>query len=154
MAKWLITWSLKNSCFLPKMVIWSFLGENSYFLTFNFSLIKPICHLYTSKLSNLGGLGRLKGAKKVQKAHRNSEKWQKHPILARFWQFLKKPMRDLYENVVKCSFWRARFTGAIRFDVQFRRDLSRKKSRGASTIFPGFFCLLPPLSPFSDEIQY
>ena len=62
---------------------------------------------------------------------RCQRKWPKHPILARFWQFLKRPMRDLYENAVKCSFRRARFTGAIRLDVQFGWDLSPKRARGA-----------------------
>ena len=115
MAKRLKTWSLKNSCFLPKMVIWSFLGENSYFLTFNFSLIKPICHLYTSKLSNLGGLGRLKGAKKVQKSAQKFRKVAKTPYFDMFLAISQKANeRSLWKRgqmfVLTCPFhWRDPF---------------------------------------------
>ena len=146
MAKWLITWSLKNSCFLPKMVIWSFLGENSYFLTFNFSLIKPNCHLYTSKLCNLGGLGRLKGAKKVQKKHTEIQKSGKNTL---FWHVFGNFSKSQWEIFMKT--W-----SNVRFDVPVSLAQSvlmsnfggtyPEKNRGVRTDLPAYISLWAPRS--------
>ena len=71
MAKRQKIWSLKNCCFCPKMLISPFLGKNSYFCISSFSNFKPICHLFTSKLGNLGHIGRLKVTKKVKNSTQN-----------------------------------------------------------------------------------
>ena len=58
-------------------------------------------------------------------------KWPKRAILAVFWTFLKGPLREFAQTALKCSFSRARFTGAIGSDVQFKRGLARNKTRSA-----------------------
>ena len=58
-------------------------------------------------------------------------KWPKRAILAVFMTFLKRPMREFAQIALKCSFSRARFTGAIGLDAQFRRGLARNKTRSA-----------------------
>ena len=111
----MINWSLKNSCFLPKMLLWPFLGENSYFCTSNFSNLKLICHLYTSKLGNLGGLGRLKVYKKVKRSTQNIRKVAKTPYFITFLAISQKTNeRSLWKRgqmfVSTCPFhWRDPF---------------------------------------------
>ena len=53
----------------------------------------------------------------------NIKKWQKHPILALFRDFLQGPLRELAENRSTSSVLRARQPRAIGLDVLFWRDL-------------------------------
>ena len=62
---------------------------------------------------------------------RISKKWQKHLILARFGTFLKGPLREIDENVLKCAVLHARSPRAIGSHAAFMQDLDRKNTRSA-----------------------
>ena len=90
------------------MLIWPFLGKNSYFSTFSFSNLKPICHLFTSKLGNLGCLGRLKVAKKVKNGPQNIVKVAKTPYFSTFLGLSPGSIGRFCSKVVQmCSFTRS-----------------------------------------------
>ena len=105
MAKRLKNKNLKNWFFHPKMLIWPFLGKNSYFCNWSLLILKPIYHLFTCELGNLGCLGRSEAAKKVINSHQNIIKVAKTPYFITYPGFSPGSICRFCLKVVQmCSF--------------------------------------------------
>ena len=87
------------------MLIWPFLGENSYFCNWSLLILKPIYHLFTCELGNLGCLGRPEAAKKVINSHQNIIKVAKTPYFITYPGFSPGSICRFCLKVVQmCSF--------------------------------------------------
>ena len=129
MAKRLKNKNLKNWFFDPKMLIWPFLGKNSYFLTVSYSNSKPISYYFTGKLGNLGYLGRLKVAKKVRNNQKNIKKVAKTPYFSPFLGFSPGSIERIgWKSFHKFGFARSS-TSCDRFGCPFSAGLILKKNR-------------------------
>ena len=87
------------------MLIWPFLGKNSYFCNWSLLILKPIYHLFTCELGNLGCLGRPEAAKKVINSHQNIIKVAKTPYFITYPGFSPGSICRFCLKVVQmCSF--------------------------------------------------
>ena len=87
------------------MLIWPFLGKNSYFCNWSLSILKPIYHLFTCELGNLGCLGKPEAAKKVINSHQNIIKVAKTPYFITYPGFSPGSICRFCLKVVQmCSF--------------------------------------------------
>ena len=132
MAKRLKNKNLKNWFFHPKMLIWPFLGKNSYFWTVSYSNSKPISYYFTGKLGNLGYLGRLKVAKKVRNNQKNIKKVAKTPYFSPLLGFSPGSIERIgWKSFHKFGFARSS-TSCDRFGCPFLAGLILKKPRCAA----------------------
>ena len=110
------------------MLIWPFLGKNSYFWTVSYSNSKPISYYFTGKLGNLGYLGRLKVAKKVRNNQKNIKKVAKTPYFSPFLGFSPGSIERIgWKSFHKFGFARSS-TSCDRFGCPFSAGLILKKT--------------------------